>query len=248
MSVVQRFWTGVQLPFAAWGELKAINGRRFVIIPILINIALAILIFRYGLSGWIVQLLVDLLDARLDAGWQWLVSLANFIFNVIALFAVTVVAVRVGTIIGSPFYGIVAERIDDKYLAGESVPHVSVWQSIRNALWYEGRKLVVVAIISLVGFILEFIPGIGLFIGSAFVFVSLTIVTLLDYTDVPFSRRGILFRQRFDLFRQYLPEVLGFALVMVPLSTIPLVNLVTVPVGITAGALLYVKYMKSAAV
>lgn len=244
VSVVQRFWAGMRLPFAAWGELKAINGRRFVIIPILINIALAMLIFRYGLSGWIVQLLVDLLDARLDAGWQWLVSLANFIFNVVAFFAVTVIAVRVGTIIGSPFYGVMAERIDDKYLAGESVPHVTILQSIRNALWYEGRKLVLVAIISLIGFILEFIPGIGLFIGSAFVFVSLTVVTLLDYTDVPFSRRGILFRQRFSLFRQYLPEILGFALVMVPLSTIPIINLVSVPLGITAGALLYVKYMK----
>jgi CysZ protein len=201
-------------------------------------------IFRYGLSGWIVQLLVDLLDARLDAGWQWLVSLANAIFNVVAFIMVSVVAVRVGTIIGSPFYGIVAERIDDKYLVGEAVPHISVLQSIRNALWYEGRKLVVVAVISVVGFMLEFIPAIGVFIGSAFVIVSLTIVTLLDYTDVPLSRRGILFRQRFTLFRRYLPEILGFAIIMVPLSTVPIVNFVAVPLGITAGALLFVKYMK----
>lgn len=246
MSVVQRFWAGVRLPFAAWGELKAMNGRRFVIFPILINIALALLIFRYGLSGWIVQLLVDLLDARLDAGWQWLVSLANIIFNAIAFFTVSVIAVRVGTIIGSPFYGIVAERIDDKYLAGESVPHVTILQSIRNAIWYEGRKLVLVMILSIIGFALEFIPVLGVFIGSTFVFVSLTIVTLLDYTDVPLSRRGVLFRQRFGLFRRFLPEILGFALIMVPLSTIPIVNFVAVPLGITAGTLLYVKYMKSA--
>jgi CysZ protein len=232
------------MPFEAWGELKSIRGRRFIVIPVLINIILAVVIFRYGLSGWIVQLLVDLLDARLDAGWQWLVSLANVIFNVVAFIMVSVVAVRVGTIIGSPFYGVVAERIDDKYLAGESVPHVTVLQSIRNAVWYEGRKLVVVAVISLVGFILEFIPAIGVFIGSAFVVVSLTIVTLLDYTDVPMSRRGILFRQRFTLFRRYLPEMLGFALIMVPLSTVPIVNFVAVPLGITAGALLFVKYMK----
>lgn len=245
VSIVQRFWAGVRLPFEAWGELKDIRGRRFVVIPILLNILLALLIFRYGLSGWIVQLLVDLLDARLDAGWQWLVGVANAIFTVIAFFLVSVVAVRIGTIIGSPFYGIVAERIDDKYLSGEVVLHVTIWQSIRNALWYEGRKLVLVAIISLVGFILEFIPGIGVFIGSAFVFGSLTVVTLLDYTDVPFSRRGILFRQRFALFRQYLPEILGFSLIMVPLSTIPVVNFVAVPLGITAGALLFVKYMKT---
>lgn len=245
MSVVQRFWSGVRLPFAAWGELKAINGRRFVIIPIIINIMLVILIFRYGLSGWIVQVLVDMLDARLDAGWQWLVSVANVIFNVIAFITISVVAVRIGTIVGSPFYGIVAERIDDKYIVGEAVPHVTVWQSVRNALWYEWRKLILVAIISLVGFILEFIPGIGLLVGSAFVVLSLTIVTLLDYTDVPFSRRGILFRQRFALFRSYLPEILGFALIMVPLSTVPVVNLVAVPIGIIAGTLLYIKHMKS---
>ncbi len=232
------------MPFEAWGELKAIRGRRYIIIPILLNIILAILIFRYGLSGWIVQILVDLLDARLDAGWQWLVSLANVIFNVVAFIMVSVIAVRVGTIIGSPFYGLVAERIDDKYLAGESAPHVTVLQSIRNALWYEGRKLVLVALLSLLGFVLEFIPVIGVFIGSTFVLVSLTVVVLLDYTDVPLSRRGILFRQRFALFRRYLPEILGFAVIMVPLSTVPIVNFVAVPLGITAGALLFVKYMK----
>jgi len=244
VSVVQRFWAGMSMPFEAWGELKAIRGRRYIIIPILLNIILAILIFRYGLSGWIVQILVDLLDARLDAGWQWLVSLANVIFNVVAFIMVSVIAVRVGTIIGSPFYGLVAERIDDKYLAGESAPHVTVLQSIRNALWYEGRKLVLVALLSLLGFVLEFIPVIGVFIGSTFVLVSLTVVVLLDYTDVPLSRRGILFRQRFALFRRYLPEILGFAVIMVPLSTVPIVNFVAVPLGITAGALLFVKYMK----
>lgn len=232
------------MPFEAWAELKAIRGRRFIIIPVFINILLAVLIFRYGLSGWIVQLLVDLLDARLDGGWQWLVSLANIIFNVIAFIMVSVIAVRVGTIIGSPFYGFVAERIDDKYRNGESVPQVTVLQSVGNALWYEGRKLVLVFVLSIMGFILEFVPVIGVFIGSAFVLLSLTIVTLLDYTDVPLSRRGILFRQRIVLFRQYLPEILGFAVIMVPLSTIPIVNFVAVPLGITAGVLLFVKYMK----
>lgn len=232
------------MPFEAWGELKAIRGRRFIIIPIFLNIILAILIFRYGLSGWIVQILVGMLDARLDIGWQWLVSLANVIFNVVAFIMVSVIAVRVGTIIGSPFYGFVAERIDDTYLAGESAPHVTILQSIRNALWYEGRKFVLVVFLSLTGFFLEFIPVIGVFIGSAFVLVSLTVVVLLDYTDVPLSRRGILFRQRFALFRRYLPEILGFAVIMVPLSTVPIVNFVAVPLGITAGALLFVKYMK----
>lgn len=232
------------MPFEAWAELKSIGGRRFIVIPILMNIALAVIIFRYGLSGWIVQILVDLLDARLDGGWQWLVALANVIFNAVAFIMVSVVAVRVGTIIGSPFYGMVAERIDDKYLSGESVPHVTVLQSVRNALWYEGRKLVLVAVFSLIGFILEFVPVIGVFIGSAFVVLSLTLVTLLDYTDVPLSRRGVLFRQRFALFRRYLPEILGFAVIMVPLSTVPIVNFVAVPLGITAGVLLFVKYMK----
>lgn len=244
VSVVQRFWAGLRMPFDSWGELKAIRGRRYIVIPVLINIILALVIFRYGLSGWIVQILIDHLDARLDAGWQWLVSLANVIFNVVAFIMVSVIAVRIGTIIGSPFYGVIAERIDDKYLAGESVPHVSVIQSIRNALWYESRKLVLVAVISVIGFIIEFIPAIGVFIGSAFVLGSLTIVTLLDYTDVPLSRRGILFRQRFALFRRYLPEILGFAVVMVPLSTVPIINFLAVPLGITAGALLFVKYMK----
>lgn len=244
MNVLQRFMTGLKIPFAAWNELKAINGRRYIIIPIIINIILAFIIFQYGISGWIVRLLVDLLDARLDNGWQWLVSLANVIFNIVAFIVISVVAVRIGTIVGSPFYGIIAERIDDKYATTETVLHISVWQSIRNAFWYESRKIVLVASISLIGFALEFIPVIGVLVSPAFVFMGVTLVTLLDYTDVPLSRRSVPFRQRFRLFGQYLPEIVGFSLIMVPLSTVPVVNFVAVPLGITAGTLLFVKHVK----
>lgn len=244
MRVVQRFFAGLGLPFIVWTELTLINGRRFIVIPIMLNICMAYLIFRYGVSGWVVQQLVDYFDAQLHDAWQWVVDLLYVMFNTIALIFVTMLAVRLGTIIGSPFYGIVAERIDDKYLVDEHLAPLTIFQSIRSALWYELRKVVVVICFAILGFVLGYVPFIGVIIGSAFVIVSTTVVTLLDFTDVPMSRRGLRFRQRFAVFRQYLPELLGFAVIMVPLASIPVVNVVAVPIGISGGALLFVKYLK----
>jgi len=245
VRVVQRFFAGLRLPFIVWTELRLIQGRRFIVIPILLNICMAYVIFRYGVSGWVVQQLVDAFDAQLSDAWQWLVDMMYYMFNTIALIVVMMVAVRLGTIIGSPVYGIVAERIDDKYMVDEHLPPLTIFQSIRSAVWYELRKVVIVFCFAVMGFVLGYVPLIGVVLGTTFVIVSTTVVALLDFTDVPMSRRGLRFRQRFAVFRQFFPELLGFAVIMVPLASIPVINVVAVPMGISAGALLFVKYLKS---
>ncbi len=243
MNIARRWLNGAVLPFHAWHELRLIRGRRFIFVPILINIAFAVLLFRYGLTALIVNWAVPYVDTFFDNQWQWVVSLTQFLLDALALVLVTFLAVRLGTIIGSPFYGMIAERIDQAALADSEIPELNALQSIINAIWFELRKFGLFVMLALLGLGIEFIPVIGPVIGAGWFVVVGGILALLDYTDVSLSRRGLVFRRRFRVFWRHFPEVFGFACVVVPLAGIPLLNMLTVPLCICAGVLLYVRYL-----
>lgn len=244
VNIVRRWVQGVVLPWQAWGELRAVKGRRFIFLPILLNVAFAYLLFRYGLMGYLIGLAVPFVDARFNDAWQWVVPLVQGVLQVVALFAVTLLAVRLGTIIGSPFYAAVAERIDRAYLPSDDTPDQSVIQSIAGAIWYEIRKLTLFVPLSLCGFALELIPVAGAIIGTIWFFSVGGMFALLDYTDASLSRRGVPFRQRLRIFLAHFPEVFGFACAAVPIAGIPLLNVLTVPLCVSAGVLLYVRYLR----
>jgi CysZ protein len=242
--MIQRWVRGFVLPWQAWGELRAVKGRRFILLPIVLNIVFAYLLFRYGLTGYLIGVVVPMIDARIDESWEWLVRVVRVMLEVFAFFAVTLLAVRLGTIIGSPFYAAVAERIDRAYLPSDDTPDQSVVQSIAGALWFEVRKLSLFVPLSLCGFALEFIPVGGALIGTVW-FVSVGgMLALLDYTDASLSRRFVPFRQRLRMFIAHFPEVFGFACAVVPIAGIPLLNVLTVPLCVSAGVLLYVRYLR----
>jgi CysZ protein len=244
VNIIQRWIRGFSLPWQAWGELRAVKGRRFIFLPIMLNVTFAYLLFRYGLTGYLIELVVPMVDARLNDSWQWLVTVVRFFLDALALFAVTLLAVRLGTIIGSPFYAAVAERIDRAYLPSDDTPDQSIVQSIGGAVWFELRKWSLFVPLSLCGFALEFIPVVGAVVGTLwFVSVGGT-MALLDYTDASLSRRFVPFRQRLRIFIRHFPEVFGFACAVVPLAGIPLLNVLTVPLCVSAGVLLYVRYLR----
>lgn len=116
MNVFARFWYGVSLPMQAWRVLTALNGRRYIFIPILINIALAYLMFRYGVTVLLIGYLDTLLQQQLTAEQEWIIPVVANLLEIFAFIAITFTAVRVGTIIGSPFYVAIAERIDIHFL------------------------------------------------------------------------------------------------------------------------------------
>ena len=246
MQLFSRFWYGMTLPFHAWRILAQIHGRRYVFIPILLNVVLAVLMFRYGVSWYIIGQLTALMNTRLSSELQWLIPIITNILEIAAFVLITFTAVRIGTIIGSPFYVAIAERIDIQFIGHDETPPQSLFAIIGSAVWYEARKLCMVLGTWVIGALLELIPLIGIAIGSLWIVLTSGMIALLDYTDVSFGRRSIPVAQRLRLFVRFLPEALGFALIVVPCTAIPIVNTITVPLCICGGVLWYVERMRAA--
>ena len=241
--MIARFWAGVLLPWQAWEELRQIKARRYIVIPVMLNITFVYLLFRYGLSGYLIAQFTTLIDSRLPLDWHWIVPGIRRILDIVAFVFVTFMAVRLGTIIGSPFYAIIAERFDRKYLAYDDTPDMSFVWSIITAIWFEMRKIVLLAVIWVIGVVIQFVPVIGSFAGLLWVLVGSGFTTLLDYTDASMGRRNFTLRQRTALFVSHLPETIGFALMVTPFVSFPVINIFSIPLFVCAGIGLYVRHL-----
>src|SRR5690606_18048196 len=62
-------------------------------------------------------------------------------------------------------------------------------------------------------------------------------IACLDFFDAPLERRRLGFRQKLGLIRRYMPASAGFGLVAFGLVTIPFINLLAIPLCVTAGTL-----------
>ncbi len=245
MHIFSRVWYGLTLPLKAWRVLTQIHGRRYVFIPILLNIVMAVLMFRYGVSWYIIDQLTSLLNTRLTGELQWLIPIIANLLEIAAFVLITFTAVRIGTIIGSPFYVAIAERIDVQFIGYDETEPQSLFVIIGSAIWYEARKLCIVLGTWVIGVLLEFIPLFGIAIGSLWIIITSGSIALLDYTDVSFGRRHISLMQRLRLFVRFLPEAIGFALIVVPCTAIPVINTITVPLCICGGVLWYVERIRA---
>lgn len=244
MNVFARFWYGLTLPMHAWRVLTALHGRRYIFIPILINIALAFLMFRYGVTVLLIGYLDTLLQQQLTDEQEWIIPVVANLLEIFAFIAITFTAVRVGTIIGSPFYVAIAERIDIHFLGYDETPYQSMFVIVALAIWYEIRKVAVVASTWVLGVALEFVPVVGVAMAPVWLLTTSGLIALLDYTDVSLGRRYVPFGQRIRLFGRFLPEAIGFALVVVPCTAIPVINTITVPLCICGGVLWYIERMQ----
>jgi CysZ protein len=70
--------------------------------------------------------------------------------------------------------------------------------------------------------------------------VSTTVtLTCLDFLDPPLERRRLGFRQKLGIIAKSLPQSAGFGLASLLWGSIPLVNLITIPLCVVAGTLFF---------
>ena len=243
--MIQRVWAGMMLPWQAWGELGQLKARWYIMIPVMLNITCAYLLFRYGLSGYLIAQVTTFIDGRIPPAWDWIVVGISRMLDIAAFVFVTFLAVRIGTIIGSPFYAIIAERFDRQYLAYDDTPQMSFVWSIITAVCFEIRKIGLLVVILVIGVLIQFVPVIGSLIGLLWVLAGSGFTTLLDYTDASMGRRNLTLRQRTVLFLNNLPETIGFALAVTPFVSFPVINIFSIPLFVCAGIGLYVHHLAS---
>ncbi len=238
---------GLAYPLRALGVIRNGHGLWvFVVIPILINIVVGVVLYAGLLvagMGWVDAQVAGLPDWASGVAW-----LLRGLLAIALLVLIGYLLVRFGVVLGSPFYGQLSERIEHQ-LTGSAPPANpltlrGITYDIWRALLYELKKLILALGIGLPLLLLGFIPvvgQIGLIIGQ----IALGAwIACLDFLDSPLERRRMRFREKLGIVRRGLPLTLGFGLICFGLVSIPLVNLLAIPVCVAAGALLYCEQVR----
>ncbi|MEO1299972.1 MAG: EI24 domain-containing protein, partial [Cyanobacteria bacterium J06636_16] len=153
------------------------------------------------------------------------------------------VLLQFGSILGSPFYGQLSEKLEALRTGSTASPETmgggAILRDIWRAILFELKKLLVLLIGGVLILLSNFIPGLGAIvtpIGSLTLGVTLL---CLDMFDAPLERRRLKFRQKLGLIFRSLPASASFGLVCLGLVSIPLMNLLAIPLCVTAGTLFF---------
>lgn len=260
-GVATRFFSGTGFFIEGLGLLRAQRSLwGLASVPVLLSIlslavGLGLLISNFGeVRTWVDSILpVLVVDHWYE--WIWLgpaklaVALASWLILLIVAAAVSLVSVLVASLLAAPFLDRLSWRVEE--MAQGAVVE-STDSGLRAVSADLGRSLL--AELKRIGFFLSLwtplvvigfvIPGAQLI--TAPLVVLLTLVLLpLQFCGYTLDRRQVSFQQRRQWIQGDSARMLGFGAVAFAACFVPGVNLVMIPVLVTAGTLLVVRHPPS---
>jgi CysZ protein len=224
--------------------------RRFVIIPLLINIAVFSGAIYFGLSrfdqavSWIESKLPDLPDwlSWLEQGLEWVLwPLFVLLIVIIVFYGFTLVA----NLIASPFNGLLAEKVEllltGKPLdGGGGIKKVMI--ELVPTLVDELKKILYALLWSIPFLILAFILPV---LGPAIWFLFTAWTLALEYSDFPMGNHGLRFREMRKRLRGRPVLSLGFGSATAALTMIPVLNFIAMPSAVAGATAMWVRELKT---
>ncbi|NJC80994.1 hypothetical protein HC030_00220 [Planosporangium mesophilum] len=138
--------------------------------------------------------------------------------------------------IGDPFYEAISKRVDDRF-GGASESDAPWYRTLRWNLADSLRLLVLSVAVSVVLFVLGFIPVVGQTVVPVIGAMIGGWLLAMEISGVPFNRRGLRLRDRRRLLRANRALALGFGVPVFVVFLVPFVAVLVMP-GAVAGATL----------
>ncbi|ALM54382.1 sulfate transporter CysZ [Halomonas huangheensis] len=208
--------------------------RRYVFLPILVNLVVYVSMFSYVLSefgGWLASWMA------MVPGWlSWLEWLIWPLFVVSLVLIVFFSFTLVTHLIAAPFYGFLAARAEVELTGREPLDDRGWLKTGVDALGREMVKLAYILPRMIALFIISWIPVLNLI--APLLWVLFTAWTMsITYLDYPMDNNKVSFRDmRKRLSARWWPS-LSFGGLVTLVTWIPLANLFLLP-GAVAGAVL----------
>lgn len=220
--------------------------RRFVAVPLAINIAI------FGLVGWaITGTVIGWLSpetATAPTGWfstafAWVRHVAAILASIFVWLALAWVYTLVANIIGAPFNGLLAERVE-AHLTGRTPPPGSSFSVLLREIprtlssevakiWYLVSRFIPLVLVA------TFVPIVNL-AGPLLLFLFGAWVFALEYLDYPMGNHGARFRDVKRQVGERRMTALGFGMSVTAVSAIPLLNLIVMPAAVAGATALWV--------
>jgi len=233
------YLAGLRYPFQGLGLIGKPGIRPLVVIPLLLNL----LLFAAGIAlavNYIGAALEDFLPQWLD--WlRWLLW-PLFVIAVLAVvfFGFTLVA----NLLGAPFNGPLAARIEARLTGGPAPDSGLSWQrEALVAVLNELRKLRYLALRALPLLLLFLIPGVNLAAPLLWLAFGAWMLAL-EYADAPMGNHGLGFGDARQRLRQRLPLALGFGTGMLILTLVPVLNFIAMPAGVAGATAMWVDRLR----
>ena len=225
----------------------------YIIIPLILNLILGIFFYLQllrweaevfdilTLKGmtWLNQIALNLPYwlQNLDIIFIFLIEFFKLLLGLILLVLTGFILAQIGFLLGMPWYSKLSEKIESIKLGKITIIEVDFLTEIKRALLYEFKKIILLVFIGLPLFLCNFLPGFGTLIATIGGLSLTAILTCLDFWDQPLERRRLGFRDKLGLIAKSFPSSAGFGYMCLFLISIPLLNLVTIPLCVAAGTL-----------
>lgn len=231
ISGINYFFSGVKLIFSP-------GVKRFVIVPLLINISLFAVGFWLGIT-WFDQFLASVLPTWLAWAEYILLPLFALSYFLIVFYLFALLA----NIIAAPFNGLLAERVE-QYLRGKDIQQIDssfkqILIELPRTVGSEISKLLYFLLRSLPLLILFLIPGINIFAPILWFLFSAWMLSI-EYLDYPLGNHNILFKQTRTLVKSQRIKCLGFGGLVSAFTMIPIVNFFVMPVAVAGATAFFV--------
>jgi CysZ protein len=213
--------------------------RRFVLIPVLINLLL---------FGGLIGLAYDWVDGssrylvdRLPDWLHWLSYLVVPVFVLTSLVVIFYGFSVVANLIAAPFNGLLAEAVES-YLTGQQ-PEGNWRQLLRDILpsiLSELRKLLYFALRALPLLILLLVPAVNLAASVLWVLFSAWMMTV-QYMDFPMANHRLFFREQRARLRKRPVLAWSFGGLVMLFTLVPVLNFFIMPAAVAGATALWVR-------
>ncbi len=219
------------------------NIRRFVIIPLLINIGLFVGLIIFGAQQ--LEVFINWIMPDLPTWLQWMSWLLWLVFSIVALLIVFFAFSLVANIIGAPFNGPLAAAVEQHLtgVAPEGDSSMSFVSSIIPSILGEFKKIAYFALLAIPLLVLFFIPVINI-VAPILWFIFMAWMLALEYIDYPAGNHDMLFSEQKKLLTRRRFQSLGFGSVISVMTFIPIANFIVMPTAVIAATVFWVEKLK----
>jgi CysZ protein len=230
--------SGAAYFFRGFSMLTTPGLKRFVIIPLIINIIL------FSLLIWSGYHFIDNLTSLLPHWLHWLNWLVFPIFfiasSIIIIYAFTIIA----NLIGAPFNSFLSEKTQLVLTGKKPREDECIKDAIKdvprtiNREWCKIKYYIPRAILLL---ILFFIPVVNIIAGILW-FVFGCWMMSIEYVDYPMDNHKIPFKDLHRYLRKHCLMSFGFGLTVAVISMIPIINFIVMPAAVIGATIMYLDH------
>jgi len=230
--------SGFLLPFGGLGLLTAPGLRRYVVVPLLLN-----MVIFAGLAYFAGSYFDTFMDRWLPSqDWlaflRWLMwALFATAYALAAFFGFTLLA----NLIGAPFNAMLAARVEEKLTGRLPVQaHQSLLRAIGPALSAELGKIFYFLSRALPLLVLFLIPGLNVLVSLAWLAFGYWFLAI-EYSDYPMSNHGLRPRDQRARLRHIRAKSLAFGVGVSFLMMMPVLQLAAMPAAVAAATRLWIE-------